>query len=71
MATDKTRSVSGRVPSEVADALEADAAELGVAPGSLLRQILEGRYSLRRNVGKGDKPAAKSDDETLVTLRES
>lgn len=67
MATDKTRSVSGRVPNEVADALEADAAELGVAPGSLIRQILEGRYSARRAVGKVNKTVDKLDEE-LVSL---
>lgn len=70
MATDKTRSVSGRVPAEVADALESDAAELGVQPGTLLRQILEGRYSVRRNAGKTHKQVGNADDE-VVALRES
>lgn len=68
MATDKTRSVSGRVPVQVADALEADALELGVKPGSLLRQILEGRYSSRRTVEKLVMAKEKSDEE-LVDLK--
>jgi len=66
MPTDKTRSVSGRVPVAVAEALEADATELGVKPGSLLRKILEGRYAVPRRVGKLGSPAQKPDTEIPV-----
>ena len=61
MATGKTRVVSGRVPHEVADAFEADATELGMSPGKLLRQMLEGRYLLRAGAGKTDSRARNSD----------
>lgn len=72
MATDKTKTISGRVPVAVADALEADAAELGVKPGSIVRQMLEGRYSVSRRAEKTGKPLGKSpartDDEPLEEL---
>jgi hypothetical protein len=72
MATDKTKSVSGRVPVEVAEALERDALELGLKPGSLLRQLLEGRYSAPARARKADRQAAKEDSEMdLVMLLES
>ena len=64
MATDKTRSVSARVPVDVADALEADAAEIGTKPGALLRSILTRRYRVAGHVRNSDGRARKIDDDS-------
>lgn len=48
MSTTKTRTIAVRVPTEIAEALQQDADELNTTPGKLLRTMLEGRYSLRR-----------------------
>lgn len=62
MATDKTRTVSARVPEDIATALESDATDLGTFPGTIIRQLLEGRYSARRTVEKIASTAAKRDE---------
>ena len=70
MATDKTKTVSGRVPIGIADALEADAVELGIKPGSIVRQLLEGRYSVPRRSEKSGRLTRKSPDEERLELPE-
>lgn len=60
MATTKTKTISGRVPLDVANALEADAADLGMAPGSLLRRMLEGRYGRKSAADNSHRSAEKS-----------
>lgn len=67
MATDKTRSVSGRVPVEIAEALEVDAGELGIKPGTLLRKLLEGRYAVPSGARKSNMTARKEGGD-LVEL---
>ena len=64
MATDKTGTLRVRIPNDVIESLEADAASLGLAPGTLARRILEGRYSLRGNVGKTHDHTRKTDVES-------
>ena len=72
MATDKTATLRIRVPNEVIESLEEDAESLGIAPGTLARRILEGRYSSGRvGVGKTRDSARKTNTEdTLVELAE-
>ncbi len=45
---------------EVANALEADAADLGMSPGSLLRRMLEGRYGRRTAAENLPRAAGKT-----------
>lgn len=52
MATDKTRIVSARVPVPLAEALEADAEEIGAKPGALIRGMLEKRYGVSNDARK-------------------
>lgn len=62
MPTEKTRSVSARVPVPVADALKADAEQIDITPGKLLRNILTKRYSsVSPDAGKGNSHAGNSD----------
>jgi hypothetical protein len=68
MATDKTRTISVRVPVEVGNALVDDAGELGISPGSLVRKILEGRYSAASSARKTRRLVEKTRDKDLVEL---
>ena len=44
---------------DVAEALEADAQELGKRPGTIIRELLEGRYGARSRAGKEHGRAGK------------
>lgn len=62
MATAKTQTVAVRVSTQVAEAMKADATELGITPGALLRRMLEKRYASSRNARKSND-AARNEHE--------
>ena len=60
MATTKTGTLRVRVPTVVIEALQSDAAALGIPPGSLVRKMLEKRYSVPSSVGNSNGHVGKS-----------
>lgn len=59
MATSKTKTIATRVPVETAEALAADAAEIGTTPGGLVRDIVIARYARKHAVHSSDGTARK------------
>jgi len=68
MTSEPTSVVRARVSTDVAEALGEDARALGKRPGTLLREILEGRYSPASRAGKYNTNAVKTRPSQIVEL---
>ena len=65
MATDKTATLRVRLDVKALAALTQDATDVGMAPGTLARRLIEKRYLAPANVGESKQSLRKSKTDAV------